>query len=127
MSKREIDYGFVTKLTGEFDGHEFYLTKDLVYCPRYHENLFRVPAGFSSDGASIPAIFWAFVGHPFDVKLRRPAVLHDWLYYIEERRSSADALFYESLVSENNKKAALIWAAVRVFGGAHKWKESIFK
>lgn len=42
-----------------------------------------VPAGFVSDGASIPWSLWPFIGGPFDGPHRDAAVLHD--YYCEKR------------------------------------------
>lgn len=40
---------------------------------------FEVPAGFLTDGASVPPVFWIVVGHPYSPSSLRAAVLHDWL------------------------------------------------
>ena len=36
-----------------------------------------VPVGFTSDGASIPRLFWPVVGHPLG-RMRKAGVLHDF-------------------------------------------------
>lgn len=36
-----------------------------------------VPDGFISDGASIPRIAWRTIGHPFDDRWMRSALVHD--------------------------------------------------
>jgi hypothetical protein len=56
-----------------------------------------VPAGFVSDGASIPWSLWPFVGGPFDGPHRDAAVLHD--YYCEKRTRTWEevhAMFLEA-------------------------------
>jgi len=37
-----------------------------------------VPAGFFSDGASIPAIFWPAIAHPYALSVLRAALAHDY-------------------------------------------------
>lgn len=37
-----------------------------------------VPAGFFSDGSSIPAIMWPGIGHPYSLSLLRASLCHDW-------------------------------------------------
>lgn len=39
-----------------------------------------LPNGFVTDGASIPALFWTCVGHPFDPNTICAALLHDFLW-----------------------------------------------
>ncbi len=39
-----------------------------------------IPAGFITDGASIPTAFWVLVGHPFDPDYMCAALLHDFLW-----------------------------------------------
>ncbi|HIE98682.1 MAG TPA: DUF1353 domain-containing protein, partial [Fuerstia sp.] len=38
-----------------------------------------VPAGFVSDGASIPRLFWAIIGPPIGSSHLLPAIVHDYL------------------------------------------------
>ena len=37
-----------------------------------------VPAGFFSDGATIPAIFWPAIAHPYALSVLRAALPHDY-------------------------------------------------
>jgi hypothetical protein len=41
---------------------------------------YYIHAGFVTDGASIPALFWLAVGHPFDPNYICAALLHDYLW-----------------------------------------------
>lgn len=50
-----------------------------------------MPAGFMTDGASIPRILWSSVGSPFNGTYREPAFLHDYLYQTGYCRGRADA------------------------------------
>lgn len=43
--------------------------------------LWRVPAGYRSNGASIPRAFWSIVGGPLDGPYRDASIIHD--YYCE--------------------------------------------
>jgi len=57
-----------------------------------------VPAGFESDGCSMPRLFWRLFGHPFDMRYLREAILHDWLYWIQSfPRRDSDDIFRISL------------------------------
>lgn len=52
------------------------LLEPLVW--RTSQTVIRVPAGFITDGASIPAVCWWLVGHPFSYSLLKSATLHDY-------------------------------------------------
>ena len=41
---------------------------------------FLVPAGTSTDGASIPRFLWRVCGHPLESPRLYAALLHDWIY-----------------------------------------------
>ena len=41
---------------------------------------FTVPAGTTTDGASIPRFLWRVCGHPLEAPRVYAAMLHDWLY-----------------------------------------------
>ena len=41
---------------------------------------FTVPAGTTTDGASIPRWLWRVCGHPLEAPRVYAALLHDWLY-----------------------------------------------
>lgn len=40
-----------------------------------------IPKGYKWDGATIPRVFWALVGSPFQPKLMRASLVHDFLYF----------------------------------------------
>ena len=86
-----------------------------------------VPAGFSSDGASVPRFFWRLVFPPGDQKALRAAFVHDWLYRTHPEgwiREAADLLFLKLLLKDGMPKfrAVLAWLGVRLFGG-QAWKQ----
>jgi len=55
-----------------------------------------VAIGFQTDFASIPRVFWIVL--PRWGKYGNAAVIHDWLYWAQERsRREADAIFLEGM------------------------------
>lgn len=81
-----------------------------------------VPEGFVTDLASIPRYLW-----PIMAKTGRygnAAIYHDWLYTEQPcDRATADRVFDRALVEMgvDDSTRKIMWAAVRVFGGAG-WK-----
>ncbi len=106
---------------------------------KFAYGLIVVPAGFISDGASIPRIFWPIIGDPWG-RYGKAAVLHDWLYQKQERykkglaygtgptdvpitltsitRKEADDIFLEAMkiLGVAPWRRNLMYAGVRVFG-----------
>lgn len=85
-----------------------------------HEGyIIEVPAGFLTDLASIPRVArWLFTGHG---KTRKPAVLHDYLYYNNlGERKDADLLFRMAMKAEGMSawRAQIAYRAVRIGGWA---------
>jgi hypothetical protein len=78
-----------------------------------------VRPGFTSDGASVPSIFWAWVSPRYDRKTFAAAFAHDALYAGELcLREIADWTFYDILRERCPRwKAALMTWAVRKCGG----------
>jgi len=82
-----------------------------------------VPAGFESDGASVPRFFWRIVFPPGDYRALEAAFLHDFIYRTHPEgwtRAQADELF-RSLLIENGVprlSANLAYWGVRLFGGS---------
>lgn len=77
------------------------------------------PAGFVTDGASVPRLLWRVVGHPMETPQIAAAVLHDWRYSTGDvPRADADALFREDLaaVGVGFARRWLFYFAVRLFG-----------
>lgn len=78
----------------------------------------HVPAGFVSDGGSIPPLCWPLVGDPFGPGLRA-FVLHDFGYSTRfVPRLDVDRLLYRSLrdCGLSLARRRLIYRAVRMFG-----------
>lgn len=86
--------------------------------------LFIVRAGFRTDGASIPNIFWLGVGNPMQGLVLPAAVIHDALYGSEWLpREKADRIFYDLMI-RNGVSPVKSWAfytALRI-GGWLTWR-----
>lgn len=77
-----------------------------------------VPAGFTTDFASIPRPLWGI--YPPAGPWAGAAVVHDYLYIQGDRtRKSCDALFLEAMgvLGVPWLRRHLMWSAVRVGGG----------
>jgi hypothetical protein len=82
-----------------------------------HFDGFTVPAGFESDGASLPRFFWRLLGHPFNMLYLREAILHDFFYRTQiYPRKIADKLFFELLKKKMPVRSFFIYGALRIFG-----------
>ena len=84
-----------------------------------------VPRGFESDGCSMPRLFWRMIGHPFDMRYLREAILHDWLYrYQPCDRKTADLIFRAALVGRvgPHRRWAIYWG-LRI-GGWLAWRRN---
>ena len=86
-----------------------------------------IPAGFESDGASVPRFFWRLVFPPGDSKALHAAFVHDYIYRTHPAgwtRADADKVFRELLVAGGIPawRANLAYCGVRWFGGK-SWKE----
>lgn len=78
-----------------------------------------VSMGFETDFASIPRPFWAIL--PKWGKYGNAAIIHDWLYWEQQRpRAAADAVLLEGMVVLGVSALVrnLIYMAVRCFGWA---------
>lgn len=81
------------------------------------------PAGYVTNGASIPQSLWVVVGGPFDGPYRDAAFLHD--YYCEAKiRSSDDThrMYYEAAIARGTSEniSSTMYAGL-IFGGP-KWE-----
>ena len=107
--------------TSDKDGL-WYLVNDLIYQTTSGE-VITVPSGFDTDLASIPQIFHSII--PVNGRHRSPAIIHDYLYVIQDRsRSEADAIFLEAMESVGvrwTQRYAMYWA-VRL-GGLLPWNK----
>lgn len=86
-----------------------------------------VPAGATTDGASIPRMLWRVCGHPLQAPRVYAALLHDWLYgggspgTARPTRAEADECYYALLrhFGIAGWRAKIEYWALRIFGGGH--------
>jgi hypothetical protein len=80
--------------------------------------IWTAPAGFVSDGASIPQSLWSLVGTPFSGKFQI-AIIHDYYVRTEERSwQDTHKMFYEGLIAagESETQAKLLYSALYFSG-----------
>ncbi|MBK3446373.1 DUF1353 domain-containing protein [Pseudomonas lactis] len=120
---------FVTTLkTDQIDRRTFTLLADLVLADD-DERVITVPAGFTTDFASIKVLHNAFLFVLFALVSgygNYAATVHDWLYeHGSLTRKEADAVLYRALRAEGvaRWRAWLMWAGVRI-GGAKQYNST---
>lgn len=84
----------------------------------------NVPAGYVTDGASIPQFLWGVAGGPFSGKYRKAAVVHD--VYCDNRARSWEAthlMFWQAMLCAGvgEGKAEMLYRAVYLHGP--RWDE----
>lgn len=89
-----------------------------------------IPAGYVSDGASVPRFFWRLLSPPVDPVTLAPSIAHDWLYDNAARlgldRADCDSWYCDALQDNGYPiwKCLLTYIGVRIFGSRHwEWKE----
>lgn len=95
---------------------------------RLLEPLPPVPAGYVSDGMSIPRLFWRLLSPPVDGRTLGPCIRHDWRYGAgEPSRAEADRLLREELIGNGypRRKAWCVWLGVRIGGAKHFNREKV--
>ena len=113
--------------TADDMGNVYTLLEDMVVI--WNGKVLVVPAGFKSDGASVPRFFWRIVFPPGDSRALRASIAHDFIYRncpFGWTRAEADQLFYDVLRTDGvpylNAKGA--YYGVRLFG-CKSWKGKI--
>ncbi|ECX4466036.1 DUF1353 domain-containing protein [Salmonella enterica] len=89
---------------------EFYLSDD-------NSDVISVPAGFITDLASVPRVFWTLL--PPDGKYAKAAIIHDYMYDNALRtKKEADLIFLDGMtvLGVPKWKRLMMYWAVRVFG-----------
>ena len=110
---------FATQLKSvDLDGRWFQLLEDSIYVD---DNGMRhtVPAGFISDGSSVPRGLWNIV--PPKGRAKQPGVHHDFDYWIGKNRKQADKM-YRRMLKARAFNFFVRWAAyrgLRLFAGKH--------
>ncbi|EFO7853397.1 DUF1353 domain-containing protein [Salmonella enterica] len=95
----------------------FYLSDD-------NSDVISVPAGFVTDLATIPRIFWTLL--PPDGKYAKAAIIHDYLYANALRtKQEADLIFLDGMVvlGVPKWKRVIMYWSVRLFGRGMYEKE----
>lgn len=93
-----------------YEPFEFYLSDD-------NSDIISVPAGFITDLATIPRIFWSLM--PPDGKYAKAAIIHDYLYDNAFRtKYEADRIFLDGMtvLGVPKWKRVIMYWAVRLFG-----------
>jgi len=79
----------------------------------------KAPKGHKIDGASIPPVFWSFIGGPFEGKYRNASVVHDYECDVKQRPwRTVHRMFYNAsrCGGVEATKAKVMFAAVYHFG-----------
>jgi hypothetical protein len=102
------------------------LLKNLKY--EYKGKIFIVPAGFVSDGASVPQFLWGTISPAIDPRTLDAAIAHDHLYRshcYDFTRGEADMLFYRLCRAHGLGfwRSVKAYLGVRLFGGKYWTKK----
>ena len=97
-------------------GNVYTLTVPIRYCG------LEIPAGFESDGASVPRFFWRCVFPPGEPRALLAAFVHDYIYQTHPAgwsKQEADYTFYLLLKDQGISpvSAYLAYLGVKWFGG----------
>ena len=108
-------------------GDIFTLLEDVTV--QFNDKIVTVPAGFQSDGASVPEFLWDSVSPKIDQRTLRGAVVHDYLYRTANEqwtRKEADEFFYRLIREDglNWWRAQKAYWGVRLFGSS-AWCERV--
>lgn len=98
------------------DGHIWTLDCSVQYTCK-DGTVITIPAGATSDGASVPAVFWNIIP-PFG-SYWRAAFLHDYLYRCTTMpKEQCDLIFKEAMLECNTNlvEVETIYEAVKNFG-----------
>ena len=100
------------------NGTSWELMETFEYYLENGEEIVRVPKGFITDFASIPRLFWSFIGHPTG-RYGKAAIVHDWCYFKRVfTRKKCDQIFEEAMevLGVNWFKRKAMYFSVRAFG-----------
>ncbi|GAB3359218.1 hypothetical protein GCM10027430_30790 [Lysobacter tyrosinilyticus] len=112
---------------GRFADRMYFITDDIQWSPNSGQEAHkpvRVPAGFVTDFASIPRLFWGIF--PTDGRYAYAAIIHDYLYWFQERsREEADLIFKFAMQDFKVPAATVVavHAAVRA-AGEFAWRSN---
>lgn len=103
---------------------EIILLKPFLFLDRKGRE-WKVPKNYKADGASIPSVFWSFVGGPLSGGYRDASIVHD--YFCERKTIESSVVhktFYDGMLARGvaERKAKIMYKAVSWFGP--NWKRS---
>ena len=90
----------------------------------FRNEYYHIPAGFETDGASIPRWLWWICGTPYESPRVFAAIVHDYIYSggdPEATRADADDLYrdIQIAIGVSRVKAYVEWLALRLCGRSH--------
>src|ERR1700726_2785951 len=100
------------------DGRTMHLLDNFAYVDNAGST-WTAPKQLKIDGASIPPVFWSFIGGPFEGKYRNASVVHDYECDVKQRPWRAvHRMFYNAsrCGGVQEVKAKVMYAAVYHFG-----------
>ena len=108
------------------NGDIFRLVNRMKYL--WHDKILKVPAGFESDGASVPCFLWASISPKIDDRTLAGSIAHDFIYRTQPAdwtRKEADDMFYDIIREDGLSwiRAQKAYWGVRLFGGI-AWKNN---
>lgn len=115
------DPKFLRPLVLEYiDGHNWRVVNEFAYLSDLHPYIVQVPAGFTTDFASVPRFLWNIFSPTGSYG--KAAVIHDYLYrtpHIATKRE-ADDIFNEAMQALGTGwwTRNTLYRAVRMFGGS---------
>ena len=97
---------------------------------KYNDKTYIVPAGFCSDGATIPRWLWPIFGTPIEIPRLYVAIIHDFLYTMGPKqnphpgcslRKHADRVYrdFNIQLGEPKLRTRIEYRFIRWFGGSH--------
>jgi len=107
----------------------YILGRSYIYVRDDVDVIIAVPAGFFTDLASIPRLFWKYVANE-DKGVKEAAVIHDWLYNRDSipdfpglSKKEADTLFLEIMLEMGTPK----WKAYSAYLGVTLFGRRFFR
>ena len=119
------DPRFLDALVLEYiDGHNWKVVDEFIYQTDVdHLSRIHVPAGFLTDFASVPKVFWNIMA-PTGM-YGKAAVIHDYLYRTPKQASKADA---DNVFAEAMQALGVGWWTRNImYQGVHRFGGSSYK
>lgn len=107
--------------SGNNKGREMRLLKDFSYTDP-SGTVWTAKEGYETDGASIPKVFWSFVGGPFEGSYRNAAIIHDWYFDKKDKPwQDVNRIFFYGCraAGVDALTAKVLYAAVML--GSQRW------